>query len=717
MELGVLNINSHYIGSNSVSKIYKGTELVFEKVEFELIPFFEDNFNSGSLDTNNWYIDLGNGLSGWGNGQLEYASRKADNIKVEDNQLKLTAIKEDYRGFQYTSGRLRSKNWFLYGRIEVRAKLPGTGGMWPAIFLFGKDYTYTDYSVWPQCGEIDIIEVNGNSPNIAHTSVHTSYYNYNTGRPKHKQTTISGLTTQFRNYRIDWTPDYIRWFIDDVQVYEFLNDHIDTARWPFDSPVFLLMYLGVGGSFVGPVNDTALPQTMEVEYVKYYRMSDHLVIPQPTIPIPNPTPEHQVVNSGENLQVSCSAIPSHTIRWYINQVQVGTGTTLSIPNTGGLSPGNISVECVAVDGSNNIGTSATVTAQVSTFLPIPTSAQQSYTTTVGGTITITLTNRPAGADTQWYAGGPEGTGQLLYEGGWVLQIGPPNTNAPASMDLYIRYKQGTSYSDYYIVNVTITEPEPQNWIMGINLTGTTGTQAPANWNNLHYENNTPYNNLKSTDNIDRGVSLISRTGLPDFSTGTGIAATLPVYEIYQDDWWGYVSGQPIILSFNGFDDEKKYKVKVLNNWEGSSCKFSLVNDEATAVSQVGYPTSSDLLDDAGYVVLEGKSTDGVINIFGFNDGLNETTYTQVLAVIIIEYDEDGPEPEEGLKALTIEVIGAPDVDIIYNNEIQPNNTLLFPKDTEVNNITPSAVGYSFSPTSQSVVMDSDKTITFTATEE
>lgn len=258
-------------------------------------------------------------------------------------------------------------------------------------------------------------------------------------------------------------------------------------------------------------------------------------------------------------------------------------------------------------------------------------------------------------------------------------------------------------------------PVGYNWIVGVNFTTGSGTQAPSDWNNLNFESNAPYNNLKSTDGIDRGISLTSRTGLTDFSTGTGISATLPVSQIYQDDWWGHVSGQPVILSFSGLNDIKKYKVKVLNQWEGSSCKFSLLNDEGTAISQVGYPVSSDLLDDTGYVVLEGKSTGGIIEIFGFNDGLNETTYTQVLAVLIIEYD-DNPEPEEGLKTLSIEVIGVPDVNILYNGEIQPNNTLLFPTNTEINNITPSLEGYSFSPTSHSVLMDEDKVITFTATE-
>jgi len=69
------------------------------------------------------------------------------------------------------------------------------------------------------------------------------------------------------------------------------------------------------------------------------------------------------------------------------------------------------------------------------------------------------------------------------------------------------------------------------------------------------------------------------------------------------------------------------------------------------------------------------------------------------------------------KQLTVNVEGVDDIDLLYNSEIQPNSTLLFPTNTLVENIGLEATGYVFTPASQSVLMDEDKTITFIASEE
>ena len=54
----------------------------------------------------------------------------------------------------YTAASLTTRRSFdfLYGRLEVRAKIPTAGGSWPAIWLLGKGMP------WPSCGEIDVME-------------------------------------------------------------------------------------------------------------------------------------------------------------------------------------------------------------------------------------------------------------------------------------------------------------------------------------------------------------------------------------------------------------------------------------------------------------------------------------------------------------------------------------------------------------------------------
>ena len=45
------------------------------------------------------------------------------------------------------------------------------------------------------------------------------------------------------------------------------------ASWPFDRPFFLILNVAVGGAYVGaPDVTTVFPQTMLVDYVRYYQL-------------------------------------------------------------------------------------------------------------------------------------------------------------------------------------------------------------------------------------------------------------------------------------------------------------------------------------------------------------------------------------------------------------------------------------------------------------
>ena len=83
----------------------------------------EFNYN-GAPDPKIWTIETGNGDWGWGNGESQYY--RSQNLNVSDGTLKITAKSENYGGFQYTSGRMKTlgKYNFKYGKAEIRAKLP-----------------------------------------------------------------------------------------------------------------------------------------------------------------------------------------------------------------------------------------------------------------------------------------------------------------------------------------------------------------------------------------------------------------------------------------------------------------------------------------------------------------------------------------------------------------------------------------------------------------
>ena len=124
---------------------------------------WSDEFNGNALDMTVWSYDVG--ASGWGNNESQYY--QAQNAVVKDGFLTITAKKETVGGAPYTSARLQTsrKKTFTYGRFEMRAKLPGTQGMWPAFWLLGETCNsfglYGGSVNWPACGEIDAMEMIG----------------------------------------------------------------------------------------------------------------------------------------------------------------------------------------------------------------------------------------------------------------------------------------------------------------------------------------------------------------------------------------------------------------------------------------------------------------------------------------------------------------------------------------------------------------------------
>lgn len=239
--------------------------------KFDSVPDYVDEFDySGIPDPSKWAYDVGAG--GWGNQELEYYTA-GDNSNVSGGILSINAFKESFSGSSYTSSRMvtRGKYDFLYGRIEVRAKLPTGRGLWPAIWLLSSD---NSYGVWPASGEIDIMEQVGFDPLNIHFSVHNNTYNGAKGNAKTANFIVSTATSDFHNYRVDWTPYSIKGFIDDEQYFEYINEGRGFTTWPYDKKFYLLLNLAVGGTWGGAngVDNSVFPATMQVDYVKIYKL-------------------------------------------------------------------------------------------------------------------------------------------------------------------------------------------------------------------------------------------------------------------------------------------------------------------------------------------------------------------------------------------------------------------------------------------------------------
>jgi len=228
-----------------------------------------DGMAGVSPDSTKWKFDIGNG--GWGNAELEYYTNRAANASLDGNgNLAITARKESYSGSAFTSARIKTSGLFEqpYGRFEARIKTPWGPGIWPAFWLLGSNI---DSIAWPQCGEIDIMELRGQKPNIISGTVHGPGYSGASGITKSFAFESNRFDVGFHLFAIEWGTDYIDFFVDGT-LYQEITPNDVTGNWVFDQPFFMILNVAVGGNYVGfPTNQTPFPQSMLVDYVRVYR--------------------------------------------------------------------------------------------------------------------------------------------------------------------------------------------------------------------------------------------------------------------------------------------------------------------------------------------------------------------------------------------------------------------------------------------------------------
>lgn len=235
---------------------------------------WSDEFDYRGLpDSSRWNYDTVNNAIGWGNNELQwYTSENINNAHVSDGTLKVTAIHEELEDRAFSSARLTTKHkgdW-LYGKIEVRAKLPNARGIWPAIWMLPTDWVYGG---WPQSGEIDILEYVGYEPDSIYASVHTGRYNHAINTQKTTPYHLRDTHLNFHVYSLEWDSLQCQVLVDDQKYFTFNNEITDSDAWPFDQSFHLILNVAVGGNWGGKfgIDTTAFPQTMEVDYVRVYQ--------------------------------------------------------------------------------------------------------------------------------------------------------------------------------------------------------------------------------------------------------------------------------------------------------------------------------------------------------------------------------------------------------------------------------------------------------------
>lgn len=260
----------------------KGVGDAWNGPEREWVEVWRDDFNGPALsapDPSKWNVDV---RPRGQNQELDYDTDRRENSSLDGSgHLVLQAIAEhfvDINGLvspqPYTSARLdtRGKLEQAYGKFEARIKLPQGGrGIWPAFWLLGADI---DDVGWPECGEIDILEMAGSRPQEVKGSLHGPGHSGTEAFTRAYLLQNEIFAEKFHIFTLEWTETGMRWLVDGSAYHTRTPEGLAalSQRWVYDHPFYVIINLAVGGLFDGdPDESTPFPQVMLVDYVSVSR--------------------------------------------------------------------------------------------------------------------------------------------------------------------------------------------------------------------------------------------------------------------------------------------------------------------------------------------------------------------------------------------------------------------------------------------------------------
>lgn len=242
---------------------------------------WEDDFSKddGKIDPKKWTFKIDG--KGNGNEELQYYSDDPKNAHIENGQLVITGIKEKMKWANYTSAKLWTKGnfEFQYGRAEACIKVPkAQAGDWPAFWMM--PHEPSPYGGWPNCGEIDIMEVINKEDKLYGT-------NHFGKEPKQggSQVTLPpdnsvnppraiAFDQDFHIYGVEWEPKVFRWYLDHKCYGSLEKWGSNGAPFPapFDQKFYIILNYAVGGQWPkAPDASSTYPQSMFVKYVRVYQ--------------------------------------------------------------------------------------------------------------------------------------------------------------------------------------------------------------------------------------------------------------------------------------------------------------------------------------------------------------------------------------------------------------------------------------------------------------
>ena len=192
---------------------------------------------------------------GWCNGSMFNVTWRKENCTFENGRMQLIIDKDTKGGsVPYSGGEYRSKDFYGYGRYEVRMKAIKNDGVVSSFF------TYTGPSDNNPWDEIDI-EILGKDT----TKVQFNYFTDGKGNHEYLYELGFDASEDFHDYAFEWHKDKIVWFVDGAEVYT-AEENIPVTP----GKIMMNAWCGIGvDSWLKAFDESKMPLTAEYETISF----------------------------------------------------------------------------------------------------------------------------------------------------------------------------------------------------------------------------------------------------------------------------------------------------------------------------------------------------------------------------------------------------------------------------------------------------------------